>query len=130
MTSSAVRSTSVVPRGAGVKAVVRRRAGRHGVRRTRGSTGPAPTGARRTAPATRSDVPAHRDNDGIIPVLARTVREVEAAVQRGRVLPSVRTKFQVVALLVREERARVRADETSSRGPAGRAAQAPRRDRD
>ena len=55
-----------------------------------------------------------RGNDGIMPVLARTVREVEAAVQRGRVMPSVRTKFQVVALLAREERARVRADETSS----------------
>ncbi len=55
-----------------------------------------------------------RDNAGIIPVLARTVREVEAAAQRGPVAPSVRTKFQVVALLVREERARVRADEASS----------------
>jgi hypothetical protein len=47
-------------------------------------------------------------------VLARSVREVEAAVQRGRVLPSVRTKFQVIALLVRQERARVRADEIVS----------------
>jgi len=47
-------------------------------------------------------------------VLARTVREVESAAERGRVLPSVRTKFQVVALLVREERARVRVDETIS----------------
>jgi hypothetical protein len=54
------------------------------------------------------------DNDGIIPVLARGVREVEAAVQRGHVMPSVRTKFQVVALLVREERARVKADVTRS----------------
>jgi hypothetical protein len=42
-------------------------------------------------------------------VLARTVREVEAAVQRGRVTPAVRTKFQAVALLLRQERARVRA---------------------
>ena len=41
-------------------------------------------------------------------------REVEAAAQRGRVMPAVRTKFQVAALLVREERARVRADETST----------------
>jgi len=55
-----------------------------------------------------------RDDDGIIPVLARVVREVEAAVERGAVMPSVRTKFQVVALLVREERATVKADETSS----------------
>jgi superfamily II DNA or RNA helicase len=37
------------------------------------------------------------------------VREVEAAVQRGRVTPAVRTKFQVVALLLRDERARIQA---------------------
>jgi superfamily II DNA or RNA helicase len=47
-------------------------------------------------------------------VLARTVREVEAAAQRGRVTPGVRTKFQVVALLLRDERARVLADASSS----------------
>jgi hypothetical protein len=69
-------------------------------------------GARRTPPRDqRSARP--RDNDGIIPVLARAVREVEAAAQRGPVTPSVRTKFQVVGLLVREERARVKADGTS-----------------
>ncbi len=49
-----------------------------------------------------------------MPVLARAVREVEAAVARGSAMPSVRTKFQVVALLVREERARVKADAGSS----------------
>ncbi len=43
-------------------------------------------------------------------MLTRTVREVEAAAQRGRVLPSERTKFQVVAVLARQERARVRAE--------------------
>ena len=47
-------------------------------------------------------------------MLARAVREVEAAAQRGPVTSSVGTKFQVVALLVREERARVKADDTSS----------------
>jgi hypothetical protein len=47
-------------------------------------------------------------------VLARTVREVEAAVQRGRVQPSTRTKFQVVALLARQERARVKADRAAT----------------
>src|SRR4051794_3175296 len=52
--------------------------------------------------------------EGIIPVLARAVREVEAAVQRGPVMPSVRTKFQVIALLVREERAHVKADADST----------------
>ncbi len=46
-------------------------------------------------------------------MLARAVRQVEAAVERRRVTPAVRTKFQVVALLVREEHARVR-ERTSS----------------
>ena len=50
------------------------------------------------------------DADGLIPVLARAVRQVESAVERANVQPSVRTKFQVVALLVREERFRVNAD--------------------
>jgi hypothetical protein len=54
----------------------------------------------------------HRD-DGIIPVLARTASEVEAAAQRGRVLASDRTRFQVVAVLARRERARVRTEVTS-----------------
>jgi hypothetical protein len=46
-------------------------------------------------------------------VLARTVREVEAAARRGRVTPAVRTKFEAVALLLRDERARVRAADVS-----------------
>ena len=66
------------------------------------------------------------DNDGIIPVLARAVREVEAAAERGRVQPSGRTKFQVIALLVREERTRVKADDTLTE--AQRAAQLKRLD--
>ena len=59
----------------------------------------------------------NRDDDGIIPVLARTASEVEAAAQRGRVLSSDRTKFQVVAVLARQERARtpVRVREPSAR---------------
>jgi hypothetical protein len=48
------------------------------------------------------------DNTGLIPILARKVREVEAAAQRGKVAPSNRTKFLVVALLAREERSRVK----------------------
>jgi SNF2-related domain/Helicase conserved C-terminal domain len=79
---------------------VARRAPRHS-----GARGTAQRGQRSVRP---------RDNDGIIPVLARSVREVEAAAERGTVTPSVRTKFQVVALLVREERARVKADQTST----------------
>jgi len=47
---------------------------------------------------------------GIIPVLAQVAREVEREVQRPSKRGGVRTKFQVVALLVREERARVNAD--------------------
>jgi superfamily II DNA or RNA helicase len=59
-------------------------------------------------------------------VLARVVREVEAAAERGPVRPSVRTKFRAVALLVREERARVQADGAS--GAAHRAEQLKRLD--
>ena len=64
------------------------------------------TAARRSAPRKqrRAD---HRGD--VVPVLTRTVREVEAAARRGRVTPAVRTKFQAVALLLRDERARVRA---------------------
>lgn len=50
------------------------------------------------------------DNTGLIPILARKVREVEAAAQRGKVAPSNRTKFLVVALLMREERASLKSD--------------------
>jgi len=41
---------------------------------------------------------------------------VEAAAQRGRVTSDVRAKFQAIALLLRDERARVQADGTSSQG--------------
>jgi hypothetical protein len=68
-------------------------------------------GTRRTAPRHQRRV---RDRGDVISVLARAVREVEAAAQRGPVTPAARTKFQAVALLVREEHARVRAEETSS----------------
>ena len=71
------------------------------------------SGATRTA-ARKQRRGREFDNDGIIPVLARAVREVEAGAERGTLKPSGRTKFQVVALLVREERARVKADGTSS----------------
>ena len=46
-------------------------------------------------------------DDGIIPVLAKAVRAVENGVQRGKV---ERARFQVIALLVRDERARLKAD--------------------
>ncbi len=73
--------------------------------------GQSKTGARHGAPRKQRRV---RDPDDLISVLARTVREVEAAVHRGRGTPAVRTKFQAVALLVREEHARVRAEQTSA----------------
>jgi superfamily II DNA or RNA helicase len=47
-------------------------------------------------------------------VIARAVQEVEAALRSGRVTSATRTKFQVVALLLRDERARVQAAETGS----------------
>ena len=48
----------------------------------------------------------------LLPILARRVREVEAkAAKSGRVGPTNRTKFQVIALLVREERSRIKADD-------------------
>ena len=45
----------------------------------------------------------HTHNEGIIPLLARAVREVEASAQRGKASPANRTKFHVIALLMREE---------------------------
>ena len=55
-----------------------------------------------------------KDNQGIIPVLAKGAREVEGRVQRGQVTSSERARFQAIALLSREERARVRADAEST----------------
>jgi hypothetical protein len=53
----------------------------------------------------------HANNDGLIPVLARKVREVEAKAADGKKLgPTNRTKFQVIAFLMREERARAKSD--------------------
>ncbi|TDC48045.1 DEAD/DEAH box helicase [Jiangella ureilytica] len=59
-------------------------------------------------------------------VLARAVREVESAVERGSSTPSIRTKFQVIALLAREERAQVKGD--TKRSEAYRAEQLKRLD--
>lgn len=51
-----------------------------------------------------------RDEIGLLPVLAKTVREVETTVNAGRVAEQTRTKYLAVALLAREERARVKTD--------------------
>jgi hypothetical protein len=63
------------------------------------------TRARHTTPRDRR---RGRDREDVISVLARTVREVEAALRSGRVTPATRTKFQAVALLLRDERARAK----------------------
>ncbi len=69
----------------------------------------------------------HANNDGLIPVLARKVREVEAKAADGKKLgPTNRTKFQVIAFLMREERARAKAD--SELSDAARAEQLKRLD--
>ncbi|NMH77793.1 DEAD/DEAH box helicase [Pseudonocardia xinjiangensis] len=68
------------------------------------------TGARRSAPRDRR---RGSGPDDVNSVLARAVREVEAALRSGRVTPATRTKFQAVALLLRDERARVRAENSS-----------------
>ena len=54
---------------------------------------------------------AGRAEQGIVPVLAKAVRDVELAVERGRPRASTRSTFQAVALLVREERTRVQAQD-------------------
>jgi superfamily II DNA or RNA helicase len=71
------------------------------------------SGATRTAPRQQRGARPLEKGD-IIRVLARAVREVEAKAQRGPLTPSGRTKFQVVAVLVREERTRVKNDKTAS----------------
>ena len=76
------------------------------------------SGARRTAPRNQRRA-RDLDNEGIIPVLARAVREVESAAERGPVTSSVRTKFQAVALLVRDERERVKADTEATEAQRG-----------
>lgn len=62
--------------------------------------------------ATRRRKTSRRDDEApLIPILARKVREIEAKAQRGKLGPTNRVKFQVIAFLVREERARVKADD-------------------
>ncbi|MGW9114007.1 DEAD/DEAH box helicase [Microbacterium sp. NPDC055683] len=66
-----------------------------------------------TAPARqrKKSSSARRDDEApVIPILARKVREIEAKAQRNKLGPTNRVKFQVIAFLVREERARVKAD--------------------
>src|SRR4051794_4701992 len=78
--------------------------------------GQRPTGARRAAPRNQRRGAQRGD---VVAALARAVREVEAAAQRGRGTPAVRAKFQAIALLLREERARVLASGSGSDGHRG-----------
>lgn len=75
----------------------RRAGGRSATRNNTARKNPARTASSR-----------HDDEAPIIPILARKVREVEAKAQKGKVGPTNRVKFQVIAFLVREERARVK----------------------
>ncbi|AAT88670.1 helicase [Leifsonia xyli subsp. xyli] len=69
------------------------------------------TSGQRTASRPQQRRNKHPNNDGLIPILARKVREVEAKAADGKKLgPTNRTKFQVIAFLMREERARVKSD--------------------
>jgi superfamily II DNA or RNA helicase len=71
-------------------------------------TGPTRTSSRPSGAKRGRKKPI--DDEGIIPILARAVREVESAAGRGKVTAQNRVKFQVAALLVREERARAKKD--------------------
>ncbi len=61
-------------------------------------------------PSTRRARTRRQDTEGIFPVLAKAVRAVETAVDRGQVTAEQRSRFQAIALLARVERARIRAD--------------------
>src|SRR5690606_4435321 len=77
----------------------------------RRSMPPTASTASKTSSRRRNGSSARKHDDApLIPILARKVREVEAKAQRGKLGPTNRVKFQVIAFLVREERARVKAD--------------------
>ena len=69
------------------------------------------SGDGRTAQRSRTQT-RRRDEEGIIPVLAQAVREVERAVTSRQLTSGQRSRYQAVALLARAERTRVRADDT------------------
>lgn len=69
------------------------------------------TQRQRRSGGTRTAQRRRQDNDGLIPVLAKAVRQVEVDVQHGRVSGGLHSRFQAIALLARSERQRVRADE-------------------
>ncbi|MER7072242.1 DEAD/DEAH box helicase [Terrabacter sp. NPDC000476] len=79
--------------------------------RRRPSDGQGKGSTQRKGADQRHGTPRRDDPAPLIPVLARRVREVEARVSsKGKASPTNRTKFLVVALLMRSERSRVRDD--------------------
>ncbi|MGF1648225.1 MAG: DEAD/DEAH box helicase [Kineosporiaceae bacterium] len=75
------------------------------------------TGAAGTAPRARRYDRHPADHDvGLLPQLARAVREVEGAARHGPLPPGGRARFQAIALLVRDERARAKSDADLSEG--------------
>ena len=79
-----------------------------GQRQKRQRSGSQPQ--QRRGGTTQNRRPRAGDDAGVIPVLARVAREVEAAVHKGPLKPANRARFQVATLLLREERARVKID--------------------
>ncbi|GAA4901833.1 SNF2 family DNA or RNA helicase [Actinomycetospora succinea] len=55
-----------------------------------------------------------RRREDVVSVLTRAVDEIGAALKKGRPTSATRTKFQAVALLLRDERARIRANDDLS----------------
>ncbi len=80
--------------------------------------GRQPRGAK-AAPRPSSGARA-RAPRGLVPVLSGAARDVELAVQRGKLRASTRGTFQAVALLVREERSRIQAEDLSEARRADR----------
>ncbi len=72
------------------------------------------SGAKSSASKSAQRRRAHQDETGIIPVLARVVRGIENAAERGKVNPANRVRYRVVAVLAREERARIKGDTSLS----------------
>ena len=66
-------------------------------------------GGRRGAPGRPQQQRRGRRREDVVSVLSRAVDEIGAALKKGRPTAATRTKFQAVALLLRDERVRVRA---------------------
>lgn len=86
--------------------------GAQGAKSARGAKSPRGAKAAQGASGAQRRRAPRRAPQGIVEVLVEVARDVDAAVKRPPSSPAVRTKFQVVALLVREERARVKADDS------------------